>query len=444
MFASAAKTEKKFRLGAARGGPIGLLLPLRHQSAELSWVLAGKLALIAANAAVMLFLARWLELETYGLLVITISCQLLISRLLMVGVDAGIVRLTALPELKERAGAVVAAGLVFISWTSVGLIVVALLAVPLLATFDTPIWILLCIVAGAVGTSLVDYGYSFRLTRNEYRLAALAQGGTGLWRFGVATVAAFALPAFPIAVFLAYHGASLFSGLVQTLFVTRVTQRPDRALMGRLLRYSVWQGKASVIVIFCLYQGTFLLMILNEPAATGIFGLGLTLSLAFFAIYTAYSEYLHVQVGLIENIRTLPRFMARAETAALLMILACVPIVVAVAKLIPLLFGPDWDEVVPTFVYLAASMVLLIAQAPLVAACHYLFKPHLITLGWAIRAVVVVLAGVILFAQIGAIGVAIAQLIGSVVTLLALSWFVVRSFRATSLIADGATADTIK
>jgi O-antigen/teichoic acid export membrane protein len=431
VIASTAKTEKKFRLRAAMGDPIGLLFP-RRNSAELSWVLAGKLALIGANAAVMLSLARWLALETYGLLVMTISLQLLISRLLIVGVDVGIVRLTALPLFKERAGAVVTAGLTFIGWTSAGLIAVSLLAAPLLSRLDTPLWILLCIVAGAVGTSFVDYGYSFRLARKEYSLAAFTQGGTALCRLGLTTVAAFVLPAFPVAVFLAYHGASLLSGLVQTLFVARVRQRHDRALMRRLLQYSLWQGKSSVIVIFCLYQGTFLLMLLKQPAATGIFGLGLTLSLGFFAIYGAYSEYLHVQVGLVENIRALPRFVARAETAALIMMLACVPLVIAVAKLIPLLFGSDWHKVVPTFIYLAASMVLLIAQAPFVAACHYLLKPHLITLGWAIRAVVVVVAGLILFAQIGAIGVAIAQLIGSVITLLVLGWFVMRSFLAVS------------
>jgi O-antigen/teichoic acid export membrane protein len=430
VFASAAQSEKKFRLRTAMGGPIGLLLPLRHQSAELGWVLAGKFTLIGANAAAMLFLARWLELETYGLMVITISCQLLISRLLIAGVDAGLVRLTALPELKERAGAVVSAGLVFIGWTSAGLVVLSLFAVPVLSSVSIPIWILLSIVVGAVGTSLVDYGYSFRLARNEYPFAALAQGGTALWRLGLIILAVFALPALPIAVFLAYHGASLLSGLAQTLFITRNSQRPDRALMRRLLRYSIWQGKASVIVIFCLYQGTFLLMILNQPAATGIFGLGLTLSLGFFAIYSAYSEYLHVQVGLIEDISAVPRFMVRAETAALILILACVPIIFAVAKLIPLLFGPEWQEVVPTFIYLAASMVLLIAQAPLVAACHYLLKPQLITLGWAMRAVIVGFAGLILFAQVGAIGVAIAQLIGSVLGLLILSWFVFRFLRA--------------
>ena len=108
--------------------------------------------------------------------------------------------------------------------------------------------------------------------------------------------------------FAAYHGASLISGLIQTLLIAKVTERTDRALIKRLLGYSYWIGKANVIVIFSLYQGTFLLMMLKQPAATGLFGLGLTLSLGFFAIYNAYSEYLAVRVRAVEHIRRCPSF----------------------------------------------------------------------------------------------------------------------------------------
>ena len=78
----------------------------------------------------------------------------------------------------------------------------------------------------------------------------------------------------------------------------------------------------------------------------------------------------------------------------------------------PWFLGPEWREV-PIFVLLSASMVLLVFQAPLVAACQYLLKPHLITLGWVLRVIFIGIAGLILAPQMGAIGAAIAQLIGS-------------------------------
>ncbi len=56
-------------------------------------------------------------------------------------------------------------------------------------------------VAGSIGTAFVDYGYSFRLGRQEYQSAAFAQGGTAMWRLGVTALIAVLLPAYPLAVF---------------------------------------------------------------------------------------------------------------------------------------------------------------------------------------------------------------------------------------------------
>ena len=392
--------------------------------------------MVGSNGVVMLFLANRLPLDIYGLLVLTISIQLLTSRLLLLGVDAGMVRLTALPELRSRAQEVVAAGLVIIACTTGVLLVATIVGIPILTQSPTPIWILLCTVIGSIGITLVDYGYSFRMARHEYPAASLAQGGTAIWRLGLTTLAAVKLPAHPIAVFAAYHGGLLVSGVVQTLLLARFTKRPDRALIKRLLRYSYWIGKANVIVIFSLYQGTFLLMLLKQPAATGLFGLSLTLSLGFFSVYQAYSEYLSVRVRAIEDVADIPRFMKRATAAALVLMLGCVPIVFGMAVLMPWLLGPEWHEV-SVLIYLSASMLLLILQAPLVAVCHYLLKPHLITFGWVMRAAFIGVAGLLLAPQMGAIGAAIAQLIGTALALIVLGWVVLSSLRAT-MQADGA------
>mgnify|MGYP003286608712 CR=1 FL=1 len=345
------------------------------------------------------------------------------------------VRLSAVPELKARAQQVVTAGLVVIAATSGVLLVAMVLATPFASLSGTPAWLLLCVAAGAIGAALVDYGYSFRLARHEYPAACLAQGGTAIWRFGLTMLAAVKLPSNPVVVFAAYHGASLISGVVQTLLISKVTERTDRALIKRLLGYSYWIGKANVIVIFSLYQGTFLLMMLNQPAATGLFGLGLTLSLGFFAIYNAYSDYLAVRIRAVEPISDVPRFMKRAMAAALVLTLACIPIVFVIAALVPWLLGPEWREV-RIFVLLSASMVLLIFQAPLVASSQYLLKPQLITLGWVLRVLFIGIAGLILAPQMGAIGAAIAQLIGSALALIVLSWLVVNSLR-TAIHAGG-------
>lgn len=430
MMQTVASTIKaKERLWAAVGGPINFRAALTKDSRELFWVLSGKFALMGANATVMLFLAKWLDLKTYGLFVLTISGQLLISRLLMMGVDSAMVRLTMIPELKDRSQEVVRAGLIFMTYTSGGLIGVMLVGIPVFSHFSIPTWVLTCVVVGAIGSALVDYGYSYRLARHEFPLATLAQGGTAVLRLALSALMAIQLPAHKVAVFVAYHGASFISGLVQTFFIVRASSQPEHGLIKRLLSYSSWLGQANVIVIFSLYQGTFLLMILSNPEETGRFGLALSLSLGFFAIYNAYSEYLSVRVRALEHLNDLPRFIRRALVVALILMIGCVPVIFVIAKLIPWLLGPEWLSEVSIFVYLSAAMAVTILRAPLVSACHYLLKPKLITFEWGTQAIIVALGGVFLAPEMGAVGAAIAQLLGSILVFVLLSYFVFGAWR---------------
>lgn len=427
----------KNRLWAAVGGPIGLWTTLSKGGVDLSWVLGGKFALMSANAAVMLLLAERLDLQTYGLLVITISGQLLISRLLLLGVDVGMIRLIAIPELRAREREVVTAGLVFVICTSLALLVVSLLSWPLLALYGLPGWVVLCIVVGSIGTTFVDYGYGFRLAHQQYPLAALAQGGTAVLRLVLTVIAVVSFAVHPVAVFMAYHGASLCSGLFQAIIIMGTNwRRPDKSLIQRLLRYSLWLGQANVVVIFSLYQGTFILMLLKEQAETGIFGLALTLSLGFFAIYNAYGDYLLARIRSVEDIRGIPRFVKQSLFAGLVLILACVPVVFALAKLLPWFLGPEWLEVVPVFAYLAASMLLLILAAPLEAACHYIIKPYLVTVGWLVRAILISVVGLMLAPALKATGVAIGQMVGAALSLLVLSFIVASALRSTQLATE--------
>ena len=115
--------------------------------------------------------------------------------------------------------------------------------------------------------------------------------------------------------------------------------------------------------------------------------------------------------------------------------LVAIPIVLVIAALVPWFVDPEWHEV-PIFIWLSASMVLLVLQAPLVAVCQYLLKPQLITLGWLLRALFIGVAGLMLALQMGAVGPAIGQLIGSALALLVLGWLVLSSLR-TAMAAGG-------
>ncbi len=428
---AAAKPDNNVRPSNAGGGTLAAWSGARSRAGELSWVLSGKFTLMGANAALMLFLAQRLDLQTYGILVITISGQLLISRLLMMGVDAGMIRLRGLPELRGRSSEVVMAGLVVMAGSTLVLLLVWLMVTPLLAWLDVPFWISAFMIAGAVGTSLVDYGYSFRLARHEYSLSTLAQGGTAVFRLTLTILTAFLLPAQTLLVFAVYHGASLFSGLFQTALLGSGHRIwPERSLIRRLLSYSRWIGKANVVIIFSLYQGTFLLMLWGSPAATGIFGLALTLSLGFFAVYNAFFEYLLARIASIDSLTELRRFIRQAFAASVLLSLGCIPVAFIVTLIIPTVLRPELAEVIPVFCYLAAAMVFLILQAPFEAACHYLMRPQLVSFNWLMRAVFIATAGILLVPSMSALGAAMAQLIGSALAAGVLIALVVRSLHS--------------
>jgi len=144
------------------------------------------------------------------------------------------------------------------------------------------------------------------------------------------------LPGYVLFVFIAYHGASLLSGAAQTATLIRRGQIwPERELVATIAPLFTMAGKGECHCDLQPVPGTFLLTLVDTQAATGLFGLALTLSLGFFAIYNAYFEYLLARTASIDNITRLSHFLTRAFGGALILALACVPVTFALAILIP-------------------------------------------------------------------------------------------------------------
>jgi len=409
---------------------------VRHRARELSWVVSGKLTLMGANAVLMLLLAQIMELKLYGVLVTVISGQLLLSNFLLLGINAGMIRLRTLPDLRERSDEVVRAGLSVILYATAGAALIFLVIwfisfwVPMLRW---PLWVVGPIFVGAVGTALVDYNYSYRLSELKYRAAGLLQSGTGIARLIFTVGTAMLLPAHPIFVFLAYPAMSLLSGSIATVSIPRESWlRSDFAVLKRLLRFSLWIGASNATIILSLYLGTFVLMLLRQEAETGVFGLCLTLSLGFFALYNAFGEYLLPRITQLDKPSELPKFLARSLAGALVIVVSCLPLILAIGIIAPQLLKPELHSMSSTFYLLAASMLVLIMQGSLECACIYLLRPHLMLIGWLARVLCALIVGLTLAPQSGALGMAAAQLIAAVMTLFLFAVFVVFTIRAQS------------
>ena len=414
--------------------PVSALVLLWSKAHKLTWVLAGKLVLMGANAALMLFLAQHLELKFYGLLVAAISGQLFLSRLLMLGIDGGMIRLRTVPDLHQQSQKVVQMGL-FVILYATGVLTLIWLAIALTSLWVSvprwPLWLVSSTFVGAVGTALVDYNYSYRLSELEYRAASLIQSATGIARLALTTSVVLFFPAYPFLVFFVYPAASLLSGLGLTVsMLGRGWLPPDHTLIRRLLRFSFWLGASNMTIIFNLYQGTFLLILLGKETETGIFGLCLTFSMGFFVLYNAYGEYLLPRMARLKTPKELQRLLARALGGGLAIAIASVPVVIAMGIILPKLLRPELQAMSATFYCLAVSMLLLLVQGPLECTCIYLLRPHLMVLGWMLRVLFAVLLGVALASQWGALGAAVAQLGAAVGALVTFMVFVILQIRA--------------
>lgn len=420
----------------ARGvSPKRPALPVARQPVtDFSWVVFGKVVLMGSNAVLMLLLAQRMNLVAYGVLVTAVGCQLLLSRLLLMGVDYGIIRLRTMPDLRDRHEDVTRACLTIVLWMSGAALALGAVAIPLLEWLRPHGWLswaALFIVSGSIGTALVDFGHYYRLSRMHYRTAVCLQAGTAFLRLLLtgAVVLVFSSPT--RAVFIAYPAAGLVVGVLHTLILMRSgTGRTDRELIRRIVRYSAWQGAANLAIVLSQHQGSFLLMALGMRKQTGVYGLALTLGLGFFAIYNAYSEFLFPRMMRVKKLSDLPNFLYRSLGVALLLAAGCVPVLLLIGHLGAQHLRPDLQPAISAFYWLAAAMLVLLVQSPLEAACHYLLRPHLQTVNLGVRIVSIAGFGLLLASEQRVTGIAIAQFAGTVVAMGVFFVTVVAEYRA--------------
>jgi O-antigen/teichoic acid export membrane protein len=291
------------------------------------------------------------------------------------------------------------------------------------------VWLTAAVVAGGIATALVDYCYAMHLATLRHRDAAFAQGGTALLRFFLVAPVPVLWPQQAWLVFLLYPAATLLAGLLQVRLLRLAhAMTTSLELVRQVLGYSAWQAVVNVAALLSLYQGTFVLNLYGQYAATGLFGLGLMLSQGFFAVNNAYTEYLLPRASRLVN-GQLRSFLRQAFFVVALFILAGIPVTFVIGTITELL-RPELHAVKPIFYCLAAAMLLSILQAPLSAAFHYLLRPRLLTLGWLLLVVCTGGLSLMLARTQGAWGAAVGQLGGTTVALIALSAMLALAWRS--------------
>ncbi len=391
------------------------------------WLAAGKATAVVANAALLIAAARLLEVGDFGLFSTAAGAQLFISRILIAGMESGVIRLSTAPGLKTRQQEVLAAGVNIIAGGSLALAALAFLAVPALQAAGTA-WLPGAVVLGGAGLALSDYAAACRLSSMRYSLAALVQSGAPAVRLvttlGVAAVWKAALP-----VVLAFTAGSLAYGLLQVALLN-VRASVDRKLYRQVLSFTAGIAVSDVLVGLSLHQGSFLLLFMSNKVELGLYGLVLSITLGGRAIAQAFSTSLLPRMARLEGVAALPSFVRRSLLPALGLSAAGVPAAMAAAWLLPRLSRPEYARAVPALYWLTASVLVSVLQAPFVAGALYLLRPGLLVTVNVLRVAAIAAFGVVLAPGWGAGGAAFAQFAGSALSSATLALMVIRETRA--------------
>jgi O-antigen/teichoic acid export membrane protein len=409
---------------------------IRERGTDLGWVLLGRVTLAGANALVMLALAQALSVPMYGLFVTVVGGQILLSRLMLLGVDHGMTRLRTMPDLRPRAREVELAALLVVVRSAAAVAAAGALMFAAGAAakwWDSPAWVAAAVLAGAVGMSLFDYACGYRMARFEYRAGGLLQVVMPALRAAATLLALWAFQARPEPLFLAYAGAGLLFGLAVTVGHLRGRKvRPEEGLIRRVASFSAWKAGSDLVYALNLYQGVFLLQALDRERDTGLFGLALSAALGLMVLKNAVGDFLFSRLVKVKSAEALPRFFGRLSVVTLGMAAACAPAVIAAGVLGSRLLKPELLPAIPLFYLLSGAVLLLMLQGLLDDLCLYLLRPHLLLTGAVIRVAGVGALGLALAPAAGAHGAAVAQVAGTAVGLALSMVLASRAWRAAS------------
>lgn len=398
-----------------------LAASIRRRSRDLAWMLFGKFAMTGANSALMLLLGWLMGVKNYGLFGTAVGAQLLVSRLVLLGVDQGMIRLYTVDDLKDRPERVVQAGLRSTSLLSIpvalGAVVLIVVGVP-----GWPWFSLAAVAIGSAGIALFDYAVCVRLARLHYRSAALVQASMPLVRLALTLGAFLIFPGSLESIFLVYAASALlFGSMLSRSCAKEAVDLPDRKLIWRLLNYSKWPGACDVAMMACIQQGLFLLTYLGMDSERGVYTFALTLSMGFFAIFLAFYQTILPRAVRLESAEELPRYMTKCVMAALLLVLASALVAVAIGFFLPGFLAyidkPELQGFAAPFYGLAGFMMILMVEAPLTVACQYLLLPQLALVGMSLRILFVGAFGLYLTPIHGVGGTGAAQAAGAACSL---------------------------
>jgi hypothetical protein len=428
---SAKEQTRRAPIHGSLGSAVRLRV-LREVSTGVGWLLSGKLVALAANGALLFALAALLAPAHFGLIVTTVSAQIIVSRVLLLGTDVATFRVQALEPrwTPHLAGASLRLVLSLIAIaTAFAFASTHPIAVRLL---PGPWWFGPIVVTGAAGMALHDYVYWRRLAGIGYRAASLMTSGAAMSRLALVMALLIAGAKNPLLLLMAMAIVPLSVSSV-LLWRNRPSFRGlPPAAMAVLLRYCGWQASSNILGTIALHQGTLLLSWLREPADAGAFGLAMTVATAAGILTQSLQEFLTARAFRLGPYIRTAKFLAKSVGLASAVSAGLFAALLAAFSLLGLLLRARLSISQDLFVPIAAVAAILVLHTPFEAVCHVLVRPDAILAGKVARLAAGFALGILWGAGHGAVGLARALLVSTVLSLVMIAGFVAWRLAARS------------
>ncbi len=383
-------------------------------------LLLGKSVLLLGNALLLIVLGRRLPAFSFALITTVFSAQMILSRILLFGVDVSALRLQWTAEdsnlVRGAAARILLCAVSATAFLSVAVTVAGQLGVWIGSVW----WLPLMIAAGAIGLAFIDYAYWQYLARLNYARAALLQGGSAFLRAALGIWAVLAGWSNPFRIVALLVGIPLVIGLAANRGEFSLARRARFSEVRKLLRYSGWQAVSTVFGTISLQFGAPLLWSLRKPVDAAIIGFAAMIGTGGAIASQAMQEFLISRAAQLSQ-STVSVFLRKATALSVLSAAVLLGALVVAFDQMARLMDPRLSSKPAVFWLISFSLAVYLLHAPLEAVCHYLLRPSLIVISRGARVLIAVGLGFHLGASQGAPGVALAQLIAAVCSLFLLA-----------------------
>lgn len=404
---------------------------------QLQTTVAGTIVNGGLGALFYILLARLLGPSEFGLLTVSITTLALIADIADIGTNTGLIRFVSknLASSSSQAYAFLKLGLKIklISWL-VSFLIIFLLA-PILAEqvfHKVELIMPLKLAAFGVGGALL---FSFTTATlqafQKYLAWSIVNILTNLLRLLIIILLGYYLILNVENSLLVYISLPFF-GFFLTLLILptrKILQSQDEfKLFGELFKFSLPVAAFSIIAAFSARLDTYLNAALLSAKEVGIYGAANQLVQIMPQIISALGLVSAPKFASFENNQQMLTYFKKFQVLVLgLCLLGLFTIPVAI-YLIPILFGPSYQEATSPYIFLFLGQLIFLFSIPVHHSIIFYFGRSDIFIWVALGHLIIISGlGYFMISSFGMVGAAITVLIGMIFNFLyPLTWFLIK------------------